>query len=1106
MYSIYADNLCIYDDISYLDNTKLIDPTLDLEENAAGSLTMSIPITNIGYEVVERLKSVIVVKKNYHTIWVGRVISENVDWNSNRKVTCEGALAYLNDIQLEPQEDYKTDADGNKIYNKHTSAEMLSWLVNTYNSQIDDGHKLYFRVGTVNYRDGEKIFELPSNYQNGWDYLSSAISNNGGHMTTEISEENGTYVIIIHYLNDYILDSNPQKIEFGINLLDYSRSFDLTEFYTAIIPLGDTVNNVQIDVSSVNGGSKIVRNEGLISQYGYICKVVSFPGVTDANELMTYAKSYLENTFADLTLEVKVIDFQYLDKNSSSINILHKLHVISPPHYLDAYFPVTKVSIPFNNIANMLITLNGHTSGSTISSKAFAWQNEVTKTIKLTNKQLLTLRGITITKDDYYYTLSDSATDPPGDSANWTIIPPVWKNGWYMWQKRHIIYADGVVIKTDPINISGATGASPEITLKKEDGVTTINVLNPDGSIATTKIVDGEDGTPGRDGNNNFIHVKYSNDGGITFTENHGENPGDWIGTCTDQNKEDPITVDKYTWSKIKGDKPLIDATKTGRETTITADGEVIGTIMDGSTPDITSVKDGDKTVIYSDGEPIATLKDGKKGRGITGVVTEYYVSDSNTTQIGGSWGPKIDRWGDNLYVWSRERTSWDDGESDTTTAPVLNIIETQMQSSISINNETIASHSKRIDSVANQSNSNETWITQNSNSILMTVDTNGNLGYVNLSAEKDDNGRYTSQTEFKVKASNLSLSADDTINLMSGGSINLTSKNISINSPNFKVDTNGNITANNATFTNGKFTGSVTTTELSINGLAKIYSSSDEQVNVGGALLRGPAVVFTSGYAIKVSNINSPNAYIKNLGSYSMDTTNLYVGDRITVGENNVGGQINSVKLIMSTLSDGVNSYIESHCTAGGQTTNNTIYLLRNETNFSERPSWTINGEHRYLACNTSRTSNVMQLDWGQAAANRLTLAVDASYIISFASDGSTYPGSDRRLKHDIKHIDRNFVKAVSECDIKEFEYNACKGTCIGIIAQDLKDNLVKYCGGTEKYNILTSQTESEDDNTEYLHVGYQHYIIAMLQYFKDENKELKRRLKEVEEWQMKH
>ena len=314
-----------------------------------------------------------------------------------------------------------------------------------------------------------------------------------------------------------------------------------------------------------------------------------------------------------------------------------------------------------------------------------------------------------------------------------------------------------------------------------------------------------------------------------------------------------------------------------------------------------------------------------------------------------------------------------------------------------------------------------------------------------------------------------------------------------------------GNITANNATFTNGKFTGSVTTTELSINGLAKIYSSSNEEMNVGGAVTRGPAVVFTSGYAIKVSDINSPNAYINNLGSYLMDTTNLYVRNKITIGASNVGGAINSANLIMGA-SDGINGHIVSECTAGGYTTRNIISLSRNETNFSERPSWTINGVHRYLACNTSRTPNIMQLDWGQIAANRITMVVDSSNIISFGWDGSTYPGSDRRLKHDIKHIDRNFVKAVSECDIKEFEYNAYKGTCIGIIAQDLKDNLIKYCGGTEKYNILTSQTESKDDSTEYLHVGYQHYIIAMLQYFKDENKELKRRLKEVEEWQMKH
>lgn len=67
----------------------------------------------------------------------------------------------------------------------------------------------------------------------------------------------------------------------------------------------------------------------------------------------------------------------------------------------------------------------------------------------------------------------------------------------------------------------------------------------------------GEEGIPGGVGPSGkpaYLHIKYSDDGGKTFTYPNGETPGDWIGQYTDDQKKDSMDVDMYTWSKIKGD------------------------------------------------------------------------------------------------------------------------------------------------------------------------------------------------------------------------------------------------------------------------------------------------------------------------------------------------------------------------------------------------------------------------------------------------------------------------------------------------------------------------------------------------------------------------
>lgn len=65
----------------------------------------------------------------------------------------------------------------------------------------------------------------------------------------------------------------------------------------------------------------------------------------------------------------------------------------------------------------------------------------------------------------------------------------------------------------------------------------------------------GIPGTNGTNGKTSYLHIKYSNDGGKTFTGNSGEDVGTYIGTCVDYNQSDPASVGSYKWAKIKGEQ-----------------------------------------------------------------------------------------------------------------------------------------------------------------------------------------------------------------------------------------------------------------------------------------------------------------------------------------------------------------------------------------------------------------------------------------------------------------------------------------------------------------------------------------------------------------------
>ena len=84
MYSVKGDGITIYNDMYVTESAKAINPKLNLKDNSAGSLEITLPIGNAGYDVLKRMSSEITVYRDNDEIWSGRIITEKNDFRNNR--------------------------------------------------------------------------------------------------------------------------------------------------------------------------------------------------------------------------------------------------------------------------------------------------------------------------------------------------------------------------------------------------------------------------------------------------------------------------------------------------------------------------------------------------------------------------------------------------------------------------------------------------------------------------------------------------------------------------------------------------------------------------------------------------------------------------------------------------------------------------------------------------------------------------------------------------------------------------------------------------------------------------------------------------------------
>lgn len=309
---------------------RVISPKLTLTAGAAGSLSFTVPKGAYGYDTIQRLTTTISVLRDGETIWKGRVLSEQRDLWDNRQLFCEGALAFLNDtVPMIPDPD-------------------LSNVLLIHNSKVAPDRQI--TAGTIAYGgvdgnpDGSSALNVITN---------KLVGTLGGVLRMRYPAG----VPTLDWLENYpAVTGNEQTLEFGENLLEFSRSWDMTDFATVC-----WVQGAEIQDSS--GGTGTYYNSGWVQStaaqtYGRIEKFLNYSDLDSVALCTAEANAYLATQqFAEMQLQVTALDLHILNPAIKSFDLLERVHVLSWPHGLDSTFAVTGIEIPLDAPENTTYTL-----------------------------------------------------------------------------------------------------------------------------------------------------------------------------------------------------------------------------------------------------------------------------------------------------------------------------------------------------------------------------------------------------------------------------------------------------------------------------------------------------------------------------------------------------------------------------------------------------------------------------------------------------------------------------------------------------------------------------------------------------------------------------
>ena len=285
----------------------------------------------------------------------GRVRAISMEFDGSKKLTCEGAMAYLNDTTVRPYKTYDTDEIECDINAPAEADKLFEWFIEQHNAHVMNAcEKFIIGVNAgANYGKLQRgTGTRPATLKEMRDKLEKAC---GGWLRVRYDATGS----IIDWLPDTGAAEATQRVELGSNLLDLDTQVDGKDIYTAIVPVGKTGKgsdehkvNVSAETAYVPFGFAIqgdaVVDMAAVEKYGLIEKTMSYD-LDKPQALADKAVADLAAGKLDDSIEVSAFDLHNLNEQTLPIDFLDRVFVKSGPHGIERYMICSGRTINLTN-------------------------------------------------------------------------------------------------------------------------------------------------------------------------------------------------------------------------------------------------------------------------------------------------------------------------------------------------------------------------------------------------------------------------------------------------------------------------------------------------------------------------------------------------------------------------------------------------------------------------------------------------------------------------------------------------------------------------------------------------------------------------------------
>ena len=392
-YKVLYDNQLLFD--PYTDD-RITDTKLSSKLNAASYFDFTIAPTHSLYSKLEERAGEVRIYFNNLILFKGEITKMEEDFEGNYSVSCTGVLDYLTATRVRP---YSTVEGEQPLKAPSNFDGYFQWLIDQHNSNCLDSRK-HFSVGV---NQGNMLDKNNYIYR-----ASEQRPTTASEIEDKILNPAGGYLFLryqddLNILDLYsdVHDVNTQIIDYGVNMLDFTKTTTAEGQYTAVVATGYTPDppagktDVKMKPITLEGctdggtpySSTIVKmgdrvyDVDAVNRYGYHEYYVSNTDITTYDGLLYYACKTLNTLLSPaLAISVKAVDLALLmgDKYKH-LQLGQAVRIRSKPRKVDEYLMVNSIDLDLMNPENTTFDLGA--SYDTLTGQQSAYLKSLNSSI-----------------------------------------------------------------------------------------------------------------------------------------------------------------------------------------------------------------------------------------------------------------------------------------------------------------------------------------------------------------------------------------------------------------------------------------------------------------------------------------------------------------------------------------------------------------------------------------------------------------------------------------------------------------------------------------------------------------------------------------------------